>query len=94
MALETGQVIDIGGSSLPSALVAMIYEQLFNQSPTERLLSHLFMYDETGLALWAQATRLPNYYQSRDEIELLQLHGAEIADHIADGCCLMDLGSG
>jgi len=52
------------------------------------------LYDDAGLQLWSDIIYLPEYYQTRDEIALLERNGAEIASHIATGATLIDLGAG
>ena len=59
-----------------------------------RQLSPRFFYDEKGSALFDLITRLPEYYPTRTEIELLRRHGAEIAALLGHGGLLIELGSG
>jgi len=44
--------------------------------------------------MWQSINRLPEYYQTRDEIELLKRNGEELAQYLEDGVTLVDLGSG
>ena len=64
--------------------------------PADRrvLPSALLSSDDTGARLWRELTRLPEYYQTRDEIALLEAHGAEIVGLVPRGCYLIDAGSG
>ena len=89
-----GTVIDIGGSNV-DAFRNMLEENLIgNNGKQEHLLPSAMMGDDIGLHLWSRITYAPEYYQTRDEIELLEHHGSEIAKHIVAGCTLIDLGSG
>ncbi|KAH0559374.1 hypothetical protein GP486_004108 [Trichoglossum hirsutum] len=73
----------------------MIEEKLIGKdNQQQRVLPSALLSDDTGLRLWSQITHLPNYYQTRDEIELLEYHGAEIARHILPGSTIIDLGCG
>lgn len=53
-----------------------------------------YLYDEAGSRLFERITRLPEYYLSRAEIEILEDHGAEIADRLGPDCLLVEFGSG
>jgi uncharacterized SAM-dependent methyltransferase len=57
------------------------------------LPSELFFYGD-GLAKWCQITSLPEFYQSWNEIELLEHHGADIAKEIKPGSTVIDMGCG
>lgn len=93
--LNTGGVIDIGGSQLPHILRGMLENNLIQPDSTgKRLLSSPLLSDDIGLKLWSKLTYLPNYYQTTDEIELLQQNGQEIASHVAPGSTIFDLGAG
>lgn len=92
---HNGQVIDIGGSELPSLFKSMLQKNLIDGDDTgKRLLSSPLLSDDKGLKLWSRITHLPNYYQTRDEIELLEQNGDEIASTILPGTILIDLGAG
>ena len=53
----------------------------------------MLMSSDAGLAQWSDLNRLPNYYQTSEEVALLEKHGAAIAAHIVPGCSIIDLGS-
>lgn len=53
-----------------------------------------YFYDEAGSRLFQAITRLPEYYLTRTEIELLHRFGGEMAELIGHGCQLIELGSG
>ncbi|HST31027.1 MAG TPA: L-histidine N(alpha)-methyltransferase [Chthoniobacterales bacterium] len=68
-----------------------IFEGL-SQSP--RKLPCKFFYDEEGAHLFRQICELPEYYITRTEIEILRLHGAEIAETLGPQIELIGLGTG
>jgi L-histidine N-alpha-methyltransferase len=49
-------------------------------------------YDALGSKLWEELSRLPSYYLTRAEFDLLERHGGEIADRV--GPWIAELGSG
>ncbi len=55
-------------------------------------LSPVWFYDEHGSDLFDQITRLPEYYQTRAERQLLRDHATDLADHGIE--ILVELGSG
>ncbi len=57
-------------------------------------LSCKFFYDEEGAHLFRQICELPEYYVTRTEIEILRLHGAEMAEALGPQIELIGLGTG
>jgi len=53
-----------------------------------------YLYDPLGSRLFDAITELPEYYPTRTEAALLELHGAAIARQIPRGATLVDLGAG
>ncbi|MFN4020077.1 MAG: L-histidine N(alpha)-methyltransferase [Erythrobacter sp.] len=53
-----------------------------------------WFYDDAGSQLFEDITRLPEYYLSRAETEILQTRAAEIADLIGPGRAVVEFGSG
>lgn len=64
------------------------------QFQQHRLLPASVLHDDKGLKMWRGMTRLPQYYQTRDEIEMLQENGEELVKQIGGSHCLIDLGCG
>ena len=92
---NAGDVIDIGGSHLSDTFREMLGRKLLKEDrPGQRLLPSALLSDDKGLRIWRQLNRLPDYYQTRDEIHLLEQHGSDIAQHMASGSVVLDLGSG
>jgi len=69
-------------------------EVLRSLSKTPRELPCKFFYDEHGAQLFRQICELPEYYITRTEIEILRLHGAEIAAALGPQIELIGLGTG
>jgi L-histidine N-alpha-methyltransferase len=62
-------------------------------SRTPRELSPKYFYDERGSELFEEITRLPEYYLTRAEREILVARANEIVD-IVNPCTLVELGAG
>jgi L-histidine N-alpha-methyltransferase len=60
---------------------------------TPKRLSPVWFYDERGSALFDEITRLPEYYPTRSERELLRTAAPEIASRLSPST-LVELGSG
>lgn len=92
--LKIGEVLPISESTLSETFRQMLKVRLLTDGTQSRLLPSPLLSDDEGLKLWSQITHMPRYYQTRDEIELLQQNSREIVKHIVPGCTLLDLGSG
>lgn len=90
-----GHIYDIGGCRIEELLAHNIRSAITRTNPGRQRTfpSELFFYGE-GLSKWCQITSLPEFYQSWNEIELLEHHGAEIAKEIAPGSTVIDMGCG
>ena len=53
-----------------------------------------YFYDATGSQLFDAITELPEYYQTRTEIAILQRNAKEIAHHVGTGSLLIEPGGG
>jgi len=69
-------------------------EVLAGLSKSPRQLPYKFFYDERGAQLFQQICDLPEYYITRTEIEILRLHGADIAKALGPQIELIGLGTG
>lgn len=90
-------VMDIGGSKLVDSMKSELETKLLwknGRFQNDRLLPASVMHDDVGLKMWRELTHLPNYYQTRDEIELLQQNSGELAEHLVRAWTLIDLGCG
>jgi len=69
-------------------------EVLAGLSKSPRQLPCKFFYDERGAQLFQQICDLPEYYITRTEIEILRLHGADMAKALGPQIELIGLGTG
>ena len=69
-------------------------EVLAGLSKSPRQLPYKFFYDERGAELFQQICDLPEYYVTRTEIEILRLHGADMAKALGPQIELIGLGTG
>jgi dimethylhistidine N-methyltransferase len=53
-----------------------------------------FFYDAAGSALFEEITQLPEYYPTRTETAILEMHAAEMAEAVPAGGVLVEFGSG
>lgn len=61
---------------------------------TEKMISPKYFYDERGSQLFDAITRLPEYYLTETEIDIMYANIDEIADLIGDQASLIEFGSG
>lgn len=66
--------------------------QSLNQNP--KSINPKFFYDKKGSALFEQICKLPEYYLTRTEIEMLHGIKNELEQHLDDDFRLVELGSG
>ena len=69
-------------------------EVLAGLAKSPRQLPCKFFYDEQGAELFQQICDLPEYYITRTEIEILRLHGADMAMALGPQIELIGLGTG
>lgn len=53
-----------------------------------------FFYDEHGSQLFDQICELEEYYPTRTELRIMEIHAAEIARMLGENCLLIEYGSG
>lgn len=53
-----------------------------------------WFYDDAGSRLFEEITRLPEYYPTRAETQILQARSADFAQLIGAGCAVVEFGSG
>ena len=61
---------------------------------TPKRLAPKYFYDSAGSELFERITKLPEYYPTRCELEILNTHAQDIADLIPPGAALIEFGSG
>lgn len=86
-ALARGIAIDPGTNEFARDVVAGL-------SAKPKRLSPKYFYDSTGSELFERITRLPEYYPTRCEIGILDVHAADIAALVPPGAALVEFGSG
>lgn len=69
-------------------------EVIAGLSKSQNQLPCKFFYDERGAQLFQQICDLPEYYITRTEIEILRLHGADMAKALGSQIELIGLGTG
>jgi L-histidine N-alpha-methyltransferase len=82
--------VHIGPDDRREALERDVREGL---TAERKQLPPVWFYDERGSLLFDEITRLPEYYPTRAEREILRLHAAEIVQRAGTGT-LVELGSG
>ena len=63
-------------------------------SHPQKAIPARWLYDDAGSQLFEDITRLPEYYPTRAEREILQKRGGEFADLIGPGRVVVEFGSG
>lgn len=71
-----------------------VREVVASLSQPEPELHCKWLYDAEGSELFEQITRLPEYYLTRCEIEILDRHAGAMAAALGPGVVLVELGSG
>ena len=60
----------------------------------QKVINPKYFYDERGSQLFDRITRLPEYYPTRTEIDILTRHRQEISAACETGCLFIEPGSG
>lgn len=60
----------------------------------QKTLNPMWLYDQRGSELFDQITRLPEYYPTRTEVEILRRNRDAISQRCGDGCLFIEPGSG
>lgn len=81
----------IAATAPHDALTDDVIEGL-RKSPKE--LSPVWFYDDLGSFLFDSICELPEYYVTRTEMGIMQMHAAEMAHHIGPRAALIEFGSG
>jgi dimethylhistidine N-methyltransferase len=69
-------------------------EILAGLTAAQKQLEPQFLYDERGSELFERITALREYYPTRTELRLLEVHGAEIARLVGPDAAVIELGAG
>lgn len=87
--MNSAQIIDLG--IRPSHLLS---EVLVGLSKSQKSISPKFLYDKKGSEIFEKIARLPEYYPTRTETNILKKHAEEIAEFIGEGSLIIEPGSG
>ncbi|MCJ1399869.1 hypothetical protein MMC11_003072 [Xylographa trunciseda] len=87
-------IIDIRRDEIHSSILDDMQQKLRPAAGEEKKMPTLLLYDEKGLNLFEDITYLEEYYLTNAEIDVLSRYADRIADRIADGSQLIELGSG
>lgn len=63
-------------------------------SEPQKAIPARWFYDDTGSRLFEDITRLPEYYPTRAETEILRDHGADFRELVGEGRAVVEFGSG
>lgn len=63
-------------------------------SQVQKAIPARWLYDDAGSQLFEDITRLPEYYPTRAETEILKARGGEFAERIGEGRAVVEFGSG
>lgn len=93
--MKSFEIVDIGGDQGLQQYYNKVLRKWFFRPKKGQVpyISGSFTSSDLGLALWRKLSCLPDFYQTREEIALLQHWGREIANDIVPGSSIIDLGS-
>lgn len=86
--------VETGVRRAAQSLSAFAEDVRFYLSLTPRQLPSKYLYDALGSALFDAITEMPWYSLTRDELQLLRAHGAELFDRLDDLTTIVELGPG
>jgi len=81
-------------SAVAKEHLAFCQDVLHGLAQPQKELACKYFYDERGSKLFDEICQLDEYYPTRTETALLEACGAEIADLIGPGVCLIEYGCG
>lgn len=84
-----------GGEAEPTTMDAALREEVLRglRAPRKTLPPKLF-YDDRGARLFEEISKLPEYYPTRTEVEILRAHTADIARLAGPRTAVIEYGSG
>lgn len=90
-AAEGIALVDLDETGVDRAFRADVLTGL-RQSP--KAIPARWFYDDVGSALFEDITRLPEYYPTRAETEILRARGSDFAEAVGPGRAVVEFGSG
>lgn len=91
LAKDASKPVPRAGTSPHEALRADVVHGLAKDS---KAIPSRWLYDDRGSLLFEEITRLPEYYPTRTETDILRTYGSEIAEFCGDGPTLLEYGAG
>lgn len=100
-----GSVLDIGGGSMSSTILEDLHRVFAVAAKHEDAgvggsvevptMPDELLYNDEGLAIWAEVIFTPEFYQTRDEMVLFEKNSEEMATvYIPNDATMIDLGAG
>jgi len=80
--------------STSPARAEFLLDALEGLQAASKRLSPKYFYDERGSSLFEEITRLPEYYLTRVELQIMREFAPEMAQVLEPGCRLVEFGSG
>jgi dimethylhistidine N-methyltransferase len=79
---------------VPDSLGESRHEILEGLTARQKRIAPKFLYDERGSRLFDEICTLPEYYQTRTELDLLSTHATTIGTLVGPGAGVVELGAG
>ncbi len=80
--------------TLTASQETMLDDALIGLSQQQKQLPSKYFYDEEGSRIFDEITELPEYYPTRTEARIMQLHGEEMARALGPNVLMVEYGSG
>lgn len=84
-------LVDLDDEGVDTAFRADVLAGL---AESQKAIPARWFYDDAGSQLFEEITRLPEYYPTRAETEILRARGSEFAELIGTGRAVVEFGSG
>ena len=81
-------------AELSASRLQMFEEVIKGLRQPRKMIPSKFFYDERGSELFEEITQLEEYYPTRTEARILEMHIEEIADAVGGQSVIVELGSG
>lgn len=87
--VNTAEIIDLG--IRPSHLLS---EVLVGLSKSQKTINPKYLYDKKGSEIFEEISKLPEYYPTRTEFQILKKHAKQISSFVGEGALIIEPGSG
>lgn len=88
------QLFDIRSDTEQQSLRDELDDMLSKPADVPMRLPFLLLYDNTGLQLFEQVTKLQSYYPTKTETQILSQYSDDLVQGFQDNAILIELGSG